>query len=222
MQEWAEAPWMVLDLETTGPDPKTARPVELAWLVVDREGKMLQQYHTLIDADVDIPEDASKVHGITNAMVKERSLKSLDAMGNIQSLLKSHQHLPLVIFNVPYDWPLLKYEGERQGKLVDFTPKFLDPLLLDRIGDKWRKGKRTLGAMVEVYGVTLHNAHSALGDAVATGMVMRKMLKRGFGEHSLEGLQEAQARWHRVWKIDINAYWKRKGEQKEVTNGWPE
>jgi DNA polymerase III epsilon subunit-like protein len=58
-----------LDTETTGLSPRQgATIVELA--IVDDRGKTL--IDTLVNPRVDIPWQATKVHGITNEMVRRR------------------------------------------------------------------------------------------------------------------------------------------------------
>ncbi len=222
MQAWVQGEWMALDFETTGVDPREARPVEVAWLIVDREGQIVHEYCTLINAEVEIPEEARKVHGITTERVREEGRTVAEVFSILYMSIQNNLHLPLVIYNVPYDWPLFKAESARQSWDIPYTPLFLDPLLLDRVSDKYRKGSRNLSTTAEVHGVKLENAHSARADAHAAALIMQSLIKKTFGELALEELQVKQSHWYDDWKVSINAYWKSQGKDQEVKGGWPE
>ncbi|WP_216073799.1 hypothetical protein, partial [Acinetobacter baumannii] len=75
--------------------------------------------------------------------------------------------LTLIVYNAAYDLSVLR------ALTGDFTvdgPVF-DPFVIDRVKDKWRKGKRTLGDVSAHYGVTLENAHEATSDALAAARI---------------------------------------------------
>lgn len=61
-------PLILFDLETTSPEPTTARIVSLA-MRVHRPDKSVQTYATLINPGIRIPKDASDVHGITDETI---------------------------------------------------------------------------------------------------------------------------------------------------------
>jgi hypothetical protein len=77
-----------LDTETTGLSPRQgATIVELA--IVDDRGKAL--IDTLVNPRVDIPWQATKVHGITNEMVRRRpTLREL--MPQIREIIKGEEY----------------------------------------------------------------------------------------------------------------------------------
>ena len=61
--------YLVWDLETTGLDPKRDRILEVAFTsVVD--GRVTSEYSAILNHDIEIPEEASRIHGIT----KEKTL----------------------------------------------------------------------------------------------------------------------------------------------------
>lgn len=222
----AQAPLAALDFETTGTDPATARPVQASLLVVAADGTLVYERSTLIDPGVEVPAEAAAVHGITTERARggipvDRAIAGLAA--ELAPGGAAHGH-PLVICNVPYDWPLLLCELGRHAFELPPEPTFLDPLLLDRVVDKYRKGSRKLADMAAHYGVTFDgDAHGARADALAAVRVTRRIFAQYADLNTLTAadLQRRQRGWYADWKAGINAYWKRRGEAKEVTNGWP-
>src|SRR3972149_4178140 len=69
LKPWSELNIACIDFETTGPDPKTCEPVELA-VVRFEGGEVVSRYSTLIEPDAAIPPEATAIHGITDEMVR--------------------------------------------------------------------------------------------------------------------------------------------------------
>jgi DNA polymerase-3 subunit epsilon len=227
---WTTGPFAVLDLETTGVDPTTARIVELALLVDDGAGGVRDLYAGLVDPgpEVEIPPGAAAVHGIT----RER-LDAEQAPPAAEVLPAVHVHLhtilaegwPLVIYNATYDWPLLAAELRRLTPPLELPELvLLDPLVLDRHVDRFRKGKRTLETACQVYGIPLADAHHARADAIASAAVARALVQRypELAAHDLADLTELQVRAHATWRDGFNAYLKRIGaDRPPVRESWP-
>lgn len=76
--------YVVFDFETTGLDPKTCKIVEVAALIV-KNGEVVDQYTAILNHDVDIPEQASAVHGITREKAKA---EGIDPKKAIETLLE--------------------------------------------------------------------------------------------------------------------------------------
>ena len=60
---------LAFDLETTGPDPRTAHVVSSALIAIDGQHK--KERNWLADPGIEIPEGATAVHGITTAHARE-------------------------------------------------------------------------------------------------------------------------------------------------------
>jgi DNA polymerase-3 subunit epsilon len=100
----------------------------------------------------------------------------------------------------------------------------IDPLVLDRVVDKWRKGKRTLEAAAGVYGVDLLDAHDASADAVAAGRVAQAMARLHPDVLAIEGsiLHAQQIAWCAEQSADFQAYMRRTHNPEFTTSGlWP-
>lgn len=61
---------VVWDFETTGLNPFANKPIEVAWIVV-KDGCVVKERNHFLNYHVDIPEEATSIHGITRAMVEE-------------------------------------------------------------------------------------------------------------------------------------------------------
>lgn len=177
MTSWADR-LGVFDLETTGVDVESARIVTACIAVLDADGEVLDRWDWLADPGVEIPEGASEVHGITTEHARAEGRPTEFVVAEITQTLRTLFGLgiPVVVYNAPYDLSLLDRECRRNElePLVDPSP-VIDPLVLDKAVDRYRKGKRTLEAAAERYGVTLDDAHDAGADAIAAGRVARAL-----------------------------------------------
>jgi DNA polymerase-3 subunit epsilon len=104
-----------------------------------------------------------------------------------------------------YALPPLAAAGARTGPVID-------PLVMDRALDKYRRGKRTLEAACAVYGVTLDGAHDASADALAAVRVARALAARypSVARVDLWSLHDTQATWYTAWAADFTAWLRRK------------
>jgi DNA polymerase-3 subunit epsilon len=90
----------------------------------------------------------------------------------------------------------------------------LDPLVLDRWVDKYRKGKRKLSDLTQHYGVAVDDElHNADVDVIATLDVLEEMARRWpqIGATALDRLRAVQANAHYEWATSLGEYFRRKG-----------
>jgi DNA polymerase III subunit epsilon len=59
-----ETLFRVIDIETTGFNPKKDAIVEIAWAIMRGDGEVLSQGDALVNPGIPIPPDASRIHGI--------------------------------------------------------------------------------------------------------------------------------------------------------------
>lgn len=179
MSSWADRIG-VFDLETTGVDVETARIVTACVAVLDARGEVVDRWDWIADPGVEIPEGASAIHGITTERARLEGRASEVVVAEITQTLRTLVALgiPIVVYNAPYDLSLLDRECRRSelAPLEDPAP-IVDPLVLDKAVDRYRKGKRTLEVAAAHYGVTLDDAHDAGADAIAAGRVAQALLR---------------------------------------------
>ncbi len=217
----------VFDLETTGIDTDTSRIVSAYVGVIDGEGEA-RGVSWLADPGVEIPEQASAVHGITTERARAEGREASEVVAEIVAVLRSllAQNVPVVIYNAAYDLTLLNRECLRYGiePLTDPSP-IIDPLVIDRAMDRYRKGKRTLEITAEFYGVQLTDAHDAQADAVAAGRVAQAISLRYFEElgHDVHALHELQVAWAAESAQSFQEYMRRTKDPEFVAEGvWPQ
>lgn len=221
---WQAMPRAAFDLETTGRDPRTARIVTASVVIVNGRDKLLQQHEWLVNPGIEIPEEAAAVHGITTQMARAEGQDSATAIAEIAELLGNlFLTMPVMAFNAPYDFTVLEAESRRVGVPSISPSPVIDPLVLDRAVDKYRRGKRTLTAMCEHYGVSLVNAHTSAADALATIGVADAIARRYAAQIQvdLEQLHAQQVGWQRSWAENFQDFLRRKDPSASVDAVWP-
>lgn len=218
----------VFDLETTGIDVETSRIVSAHVGVIDIDGDPVETRSWLADPGIAIPEQASAVHGISTERARTEGRPAAEVIAEIIIELKllAARGIPITIFNAPYDLTVLNREAVRYGISPLPTPlSIVDPLVLDKAMDRWRKGKRTLEAAALVYGVILDDAHDAAADAVAAGRVAQAIARRygAFLEADAQGLHRMQVAWCAEQSASFQDYIRRtKDPDFTKSHLWPE
>ena len=225
---WHEGPLAVLDLEATGVDPRSARIIEVALLQFETDGSSTALIDRLIDPGVPLPPEVTELTGISPGDLTERGGDPGQVLAATRDAITGlvDNGVPIVIYRAPYDWPLLDTELARNGlgALPGVPPAILiDPLVLDRHVDRYRKGKRTLGFVAAHYGVRLDDAHRAAGDAAATVAVARRIAEE-YPELHLDGpgIVALQVEAHETWRKSFNEYLEKINASRSlVTESWP-
>lgn len=232
-QKWCDGTLVGFDLETTSADPETARVVTACVVVTSPSSASPATW--LVDPGVEIPAEAAAVHGVTTERARSEGRDAAVAVAQIVETLESHvvAGAPLVAMNARYDMTVLDRETRRHG-VVPLTERqgarglrLLDPLVIDKQVDRYRRVRRTLSALCAHYGVRLDGAHSADADAAAAVGVLREMARRwpAVGEASAGFLHEAQVGWARQQAESLAAYFARTPGRElaaaSVAREWP-
>lgn len=200
-QGWHTTGLLGFDTETSSRDPDTAFLVSAA--LVDRDGKTRTW---LVDPGPrEIPAEAVAIHGISTEQARVEGRPAAECLEEIGQALVDHLSAGqgLVIFNAPYDLRVLSGELERHG-LPSLTERMggplapvVDPLVLDRGVEPYRRGKRNLSAMCEYYGVPLIDAHTASADASAALSLAQEIGARHaeLASLGLAELHQRQVEW---------------------------
>ena len=162
-------PIVFFDLETTGINIAQDRIVEISILKVFPNGNK-ESKTWLVNPEMEIPKEASDIHGITNEkVVTEPTFKELAQQ--VSDLIKG---CDLAGFNSNrFDIPLLAEEMLRAA--VDFDMHNRVAVDVQVIFHK--KEARTLSAAYKFYcGKNLENAHSAEADTNATYEILKAQL----------------------------------------------
>lgn len=113
--------YLFFDTETTGiynfkaphTDPSQPHIVQLAAMLLDRTGDVRGSINFVVQPPIPIPEAASNVHGITDAVAKEYGVPLTEAL-NTFWILQERAEL-LVAHNVNFDRKVLRTAFHRAG-----------------------------------------------------------------------------------------------------------
>ncbi|MER7180470.1 3'-5' exonuclease [Streptomyces sp. NPDC058464] len=229
---WYEGPLAAFDTETTGVDVETDRIVSAAVVVQDAPGTRPRVTRWLVNPGVPVPEAATAVHGLTDEHLQRNGRWPAPVVHEIAEELAEHaaMHRPLVVMNAPFDLTLLDRELRRHrasslDRWFEASPLLvLDPRVLDKHLDRYRKGRRTLTDLCAHYEVTLEGAHDAGADALASLELVRALGRR-FATR-LERLTPAelhtlQTTWHAAQARGLQAWFTRSGTPETVSTDWP-
>lgn len=217
----------VFDTETTGVDPTEARLVTAFVGLLDAHGDMERGTDWLADPGVEIPEQAAAVHGITTEVARAEGEPVRDVLEKVVASLNwiARNGIALVIYNAPYDLTLIDAECRRHGVTPpQIGPQVIDPLVIDRAVDRYRKGKRTLTDTAAVYGVDLLDAHDAAADAMAAGHVAQAIARKYPAEVDIDlaTLHAQQVEWSLASAESFQDYMRRSKDPNFTADGrWP-
>lgn len=220
---WHLAPLAAFDLETTGVDPETARIITATLVRIN--GKALDVREWLVNPGVPIPAEATAVHGVTDEQAQTSGIDPATAAAQILAELDEcwTGGRPVVIYNAPYDLTVLDRELRRHcSSAVTSWGTVVDPFVIDKELDRYRKGKRTLTATCEHYRCRLEGAHTSAGDAVAAARLAWR-LGEVYGDQLADAgrLNDLQAGWRGEWAEQFEEYLASKGTPEKVDGSWP-
>ena len=166
------------------------------------------------------------IHGISNEQAHAEGQDPAVAIAQIAQALTAAAvgGIPVIAFNASFDFTILERECRRHD--CEFPRVVvIDPFVLDKKLDKWRKGPRTLTATCAHYNVRLDCAHDATQDALAAASIARRMAFLWPGELQIElpGLHNKQVLWHHEAAAEFQSYLQnKKGEADAFVQGdWP-
>lgn len=227
---WHTRPLAAFDIETTGLDVTTDRIITAALWRIDPGNGSKVPTAWLLDPGTDIPPESTDIHGITTEEARAKGRPAAEAVPEIGAALAlvAAEGLPLVVYNAPYDLSLLHNELLRHGMDPDFIPllRVVDPLVLDKQTDPYRRGGRKLTDVCAHHGVplTLEQAHGATADALAAGRLAWKLCAAfpDLAGMTVEELHTAQIGWKADQAASFQTYLRRTRDPEAVIDGtWP-
>jgi len=167
----ARLAYVVFDTETTGLRPSQGDAlVSIAGVrVVNRRILSGETFVRLIDPGRPIPLVARRIHGIDDAMVRDKP----PARVVLPQFKRFADDDVLVGHNVAFDMKFLALAEDESG--VSFDNPVLDTLLLS-VFLHGHLTEHSLDALAERFAVTVTGRHTALGDAMATAAVFLHLL----------------------------------------------
>lgn len=223
MSTWRDRPFLSYDSETTGVNVETDRLVT-ACLGVAGGPERWSPRNWISTQDGEIPQGATDVHGITTEWANEYGT---DPAANLAEIVADLYRgwdagMPVVIYNAPFDLTLLDRELRRAGLApLEIRGAVLDPLVIDKAQDPYRKGSRKLVDTARHYGITLDDAdaHGAEADALAAARIAWKVAA---GFKDMAYAMEWQAEQYRLQRESFARYLAKQGKTlDDPSTDWP-
>ncbi len=220
MTSWTELPLAAFDLETTSPDPHTARIVTACVIRID--GGDVTRRHWVANPGIPIPAEATEIHGYGDDYVQKHGRPHAEVVAEVVAELQAvwQEGRALAIYNGSFDLTLIAAQDPtfRVAGLV------VDPFVLDKQVDRFRKGSRKLSAVMIHYGMRLDDAHDAEADALAAARLAWKLprVHPYLADFTADQLMERQTHWYREEAHRFRDYLRRNDrDHSDVRTEWP-
>ncbi|MBU0578280.1 DEAD/DEAH box helicase family protein [Patescibacteria group bacterium] len=151
-------PFVVLDLETSGIDPKRNDIIEVA-VVRYENGKEIERYDDIIKIDYELPEIITAITGITDEDIKKYGKPKDEVLSKVEKLIKGAY---VVGHNIGFDHAFLKSHGVKLNilGLIDTIP--LAQILYPQATSY------SLESLTDDLEISHKESHRAMGDVEAT------------------------------------------------------
>ena len=176
----------VVDFETTGINPSTDRIVQLAAIVVNGEGEIVEEFDTVVkpESPDNYTHGAEHIHGISESEVAN----GMPLSEALQKLWDISSGNVFTAHNARFDIGFLHAESERIG-LEYRVESHIDTLSLARKIDTDKSRRHSLEALCQHYGIQREKAHDAKADATATAELLMYLM-RDLGVDSADQLPD--------------------------------
>lgn len=166
-----ELTYTVFDTETTGLDPSGGDAIVSigAFRIVNTHILSEESFDRLVNPQREIPMSATKIHGISNAMVQSKP--NIDVV--LPAFFKYTEDTIIVAHNAAFDMRMLQTYEMRTG--LRFVNPVLDTLLLSAIVHPAQEDQ-TLSSIARRLGVAVIDRHTAMGDAMMTAKIFIRMI----------------------------------------------
>lgn len=220
-----------VDAETSGVNPFKDRLVTLSAVTLNPLMEKVESHNWLINSGVTLDESNIAIHGITNEKILAEGVEPVATLWEFATIMEkaiSDDHF-LVVFNAPFDITLLIQEFKRHDVPWndEWIHKLVDPPVIDKGFDMYRKGSRTLVDMAKHYGFDDDDsqAHTSEWDAYMSGKLAYAIGRKFDNKANMsnfEGLNKWQANQKRNQALSYFNYAKdKKNEVFFVSTGWP-
>ena len=224
---WHTQPMAAFDIESTGLDVENERIVTAALWRIDPARGTKEVTAWLADPGIEIPAEAAEIHGITTERARSEGRPTAEVVTEIAAAMEAAvaDGLPLVVYNAPYDLTLLDREIARHRPPLAGLPLVVDPLVLDKRVDTFRRGSRKLVDVCAHYQVPLaqEEAHGAAADALAAARLAWQIAARypEVAELPIADLHSSQVKWKAEQAASFQEYLRRRNPDAVVDGTWP-
>ena len=160
--------YVVFDLETTGTDVLNNGITEIGAVKI-KNGKLVEEFSSLIKPDYPITEEITKITGITKEMVKD----SPKISAVLPDFMKFIEGSVLVAHNADFDMKFIKRFANIEE--YEIKNKVLDTMIMTRKNLPFLK-HADLHTLADHFGIVFRH-HRALSDAYATAEAFIELMK---------------------------------------------
>jgi DNA polymerase-3 subunit epsilon len=162
--------YAVIDIETTGGQPRHDKIIEIGIILYDGE-KEIDRFESLINPGIAIPPIITRLTGITSMMVEDAPMFYQVA----RKIVEFTEGAVFVAHNVRFDYNFIREEFARLG--YTFTRK---QLCTKRLARKSIEGLRSysLESLIHYFNIKVQHRHRALDDAYAASVVLDHVLRQ--------------------------------------------
>lgn len=189
--------FVCIDCEATGLDLDKDRIIEIAAVLFTIETD-LEIYDSLVDPEMEIPEESIKIHHITQKMVVGQP-KIKEVLPKVLSMIGKHI---IVGHGVGFDIHLVHRDAKKNGihSSIDSNP-FFDTLRMARLyGESPQNSLQTLRRH---FNIGDEGAHRALNDVIVNIEVFRRLAAK---YKTVEELQKMLNRPIRLKKMPLGKH----------------
>lgn len=190
---------VAFDLETSGSYPLDSEICEIA-AIKWKDGKIVDEFKTLIKPQKKMSDFIIGIHGITNEMV-ENSPRIEDKIEELYSFI---QGCVVVAHHSPFDMGFLSIEFEKKNFMAPSTPALCTSLLARRVFPESTNHK--LQTLIEFLNIPKNQAHRAYDDTVQCLNVALKIFEKVGWEKTLKDLYDIQGRilnWQNFYMSEL-------------------
>lgn len=167
----SNTPFVIVDVETTGLEPRLDRIMEIAAVKV-LNGEIVDEWDTLVNPKIFVPQISTSISGITTEMVKDAPPFEAIAQDYMNFLGTDSV---FVAHNVDFDRMFLNKHLERHEMAGMENPYLCTFRLAKQVHPNL--SRYGLGALTEMFDIELSQAHRALHDARATAQLFNKFMR---------------------------------------------
>ena len=173
---------IVLDTETTGLDYTKEKMVEFAAVRLEN-GKIKDEFQTLINPEQHIRKSSIAIHGITPEMVADAPTEK-EVMPKIMEFIEDY---PIVAHNAIFDYSFLNEASKRVlGKEITNARIDTQHMFKEVFPDFESHG---LDVLTDTFNINLTNRHRALGDTMGLALAYPALKKLYFQKYDWEEKQ---------------------------------
>ncbi|MBM6552271.1 3'-5' exonuclease [Marinomonas ostreistagni] len=190
IRPWQENSYLVLDMETTGLDPKQHQVISLGWVLIENGAIQLDTAQHLLLDSAEIDDESVGIHMITDADVLEQGRRHASVLRYLRQIMKDKV---LVAHYAPLELGFLKSLWQTQP-MPALSLHWLDTMQIEmqrraRAQEVIQEGGYRLGPCRERYGLPEYPGHDALTDAMATAeLLLAQMAHYNHHDPSLQAL----------------------------------